>query len=147
MWSITASVTKASRSRARLREPVREQAVLRYELPESSLAPSHPARVLWRVLETLELREFERDVRGVAGRAGRRTHSPRLLLCLWLYGISRGIGSAREIARRVVDERAFQWIAGDMAVSHDVLRDFRIEHQEALDGLMTNVLGTLNHRA
>jgi transposase len=80
------------------------------------------------------------------GRAGRPTHSPRLLLCLWLYGISRGIGSAREIARRVRDERAFQWVAGDVAVSHDVLRDFRIEHQEALDRLMTNVLGALLHK-
>ena len=117
--------------------------MLRFELPEETLEASHPARVLWRVLETLDLGGFERGVRSVAGRAGRPTHSPRMLLCLWLYGISRGIGSAREIARRVKDERAFQWIAGDVPVSHDVLRDFRVAHAEALNELMTNVLGAL----
>lgn len=131
------------KSQARLKEPVREQVVLRYELPEEGLAASHPARVLWRVLETLDLSGFERGVRSVEGKAGRPTHSPRMLLCLWLYGISRGVGSARELARRVRDERAFGWIAGDVSVSHDVLRDFRIEHGEALQALMTNVLGVL----
>ena len=72
--------------KARRREPVREQAVIPYELPESTLAPSHAARVLWRVLETLDLGEFERSVKGVEGKAGHPTHAPRMLLCLWRYG-------------------------------------------------------------
>lgn len=127
----------------RLREPVREQVVIRYELPEATLPSTHPARVLWRVLETLDLSEFERDVKSVHGKAGRPTHSPRMLLCLWLYAISRGVGSAREIARRAREDRAFEWIAGGVAISHDVLRDFRIEHGRALERLMSNVLGAL----
>jgi len=122
---------------------VREQVVLRYELPDDGLAADHPARVLWQVLGTLDLRAFERDVRSVEGRAGRRTHSPRLLLCLWLYAISRGVGSAREIARRVKDDGAFAWIAGDVPTSHDVMTDFRVQHREALDELMSTVLGAL----
>lgn len=117
--------------------------MLRYELPDDGLPADHPARVLWHVLGTLNLSAFERDVRSVEGRAGRRTHSPRLLLCLWLYAISRGIGSAREIARRVKDDRAFAWIAGDVPISHDVMTDFRVEHREALDELMSSVLGAL----
>lgn len=132
-----------SRKHARLKEPVREQVEMRFDLPDDALEPSHPARLLWRVLETLDLGEFERGVKSVVGRAGRPTHSPRMLLCLWLYGISRGIGSAREIARRVRDERAFAWIAGGVSVSHDVLSDFRVEHGEALERLLTDVVGVL----
>jgi transposase len=131
------------RRKARLKEPVREQVVIRYELPEATLPTTHPARVLWRVLETFDLSEFERGVRSVDGKAGRPTHSPRMLLCLWLYAISRGVGSARELARRVLEDRSFEWIAGGVTVSHDVLRDFRIQHGEALEHLMSSVLGAL----
>jgi transposase len=139
-------MAEGARRKARLKEPVREQVAIRYELPDATLPSSHPARVLWRVLETLDVSEFERGVKGVEGKAGRPTHSPRMLLCLWLYGISRGVGSAREIARRVRDDRGFGWIAGDVSVSHDVLRDFRIEQGEALNQLMTDILGALLQR-
>ena len=33
----------------RIAEPVRNQGVLRFEIPEDALPPTHPARVLWDV--------------------------------------------------------------------------------------------------
>jgi hypothetical protein len=66
-----------------------------------------------------------------------------MLLTLWLYAISRGIGSAREIERLTRTDDAFRWIVGDVSVSHHRLSQFRVSHFGALQALMTNVLATL----
>jgi transposase len=90
----------------RVAHPQRQQAVIRFELPEDELAPSHPARVLWEVVGLLNLSAFLADAKAVVGVAGRATLSPRMKLTLWLYAISQGVGSAREIARLTVTDAA-----------------------------------------
>ena len=60
-----------------------------YELPESTLAPSHAARVLWRVLETLDLSEFERSVKGVEGATNAQTKGRLGLGQLLLRGVGK----------------------------------------------------------
>jgi len=132
--------------RVRTREPERAQGVIRFEMPDDIIPADHRARLLWRVLGTLDLAPFTAQSKAVEGRAGRAVASPRMLLCLWMYGISVGVGSAREIARLVLTDDPFRWIAGGCSVSHDVLSDFRIGHREALDKLFTEVVGTLLHR-
>ena len=132
--------------RVRTLEPNRTQGVIRFEMPETALAPTHPARVLWDVTGTLKLTRFTQDAKAVEGRAGRPLISPQVKLCLWLYGISQAVGSAREIARLVDTDAAFGWITGGMKVSHHVLSAFRVEHPEALDTLMTDVLACLMHK-
>lgn len=133
-------------TKVRIAEPVREQGVLEWALPEDTLPHDHRARLFWRVVETLDLTAFTRRAKAVEGRAGRRVLSTRMLLTLWLYGISVGIGSAREIARRIQTDTAFRWIVGDKSVGHSKLSEFRASHREALDQLLTDVLGTLLHR-
>lgn len=103
----------------RVAEPQRRQAVIRFEMPEDTLPPAHPARVLWEVVETLDLRKFLLGVKAVVGTVGRKTLSPRMKLVLWLYAISTGVGSAREIARMVRSDDAYRWIVGDLGVGHD----------------------------
>ncbi len=139
-------VEVALKERVRTREPVREQGVFRWEMPEDALAADHPARLLWRVLGTVDLSGFTRDAKAVEGRQGRDVVSVRMLLTLWLYAISVGVSSAREIARRIHGDVAFRWIVGDQSVGHAKLSEFRIGHGEALDKLFTDVLGTLLHQ-
>jgi transposase len=119
---------------------------MRFEAPEDLLPPTHPARVLWDVLGTLDLGPFLAETRAVEGEAGRDVLSPRMLLTLWLYGITQSISSAREIARRTKTDRAFRWIVGDLSVSHSRLSDFRVGHREALEALFSDVVGTLLHK-
>lgn len=133
-------------SKPRTTEPERCQGVIRFEMPVDTLESEHPARALWQVLGTLDLGAFLSGARSLDGHAGRPTHSPRMLLTLWTYAISRGVGSAREIERLVSTDRAFGWIVGDVAVSHHVLSRFRIGHRAALDALMTDILGALVHK-
>lgn len=139
-------MSEPTMKRVRTKEPVREQGVFRWEMPEDTLSVDHPARLLWQVLGTLDLSGFIRDAKAIDGRQGRDVLSVRMLLTLWLYAISVGIGSAREIARRVHSDAAFQWIVGDQSVGHAKLSEFRIAHLEVVDKLFTDVLGTLLHR-
>jgi transposase len=133
-------------SKVRTNEPVREQGVIRWEVPDDALPQDHPARLLWRVVGTLDLSGFTRNAKALEGRAGRNVLSVRMLLTLWLYGISVGIGSAREIARRTLSDAAFQWIVGDQRVGHAKLSEFRVGHAEVVDKLFSDVLGTLLYR-
>jgi transposase len=132
--------------RHRVAEPQRKQGVFRFEIPEDALDPTHPARVLWEVTGTLDLSRFLDGAKAVQGGAGRTTLSPRMKLTLWLYAISQGIGSAREIARRVVSDDAYRWIVADLTVGHHTLSGFRVNHGEALDRLMTDILASLMHK-
>jgi transposase len=131
--------------KVRTREPFRRQGVMRFEIPEDSLGEDHRARLLWRVVETLDLSAFTAGAKAVEGRAGRPLASVQMQLVLWLYAISVGVGSARGIARLTRTDTAFEWIVGDQTVSRDTLSVFRVEHGAALDGLMTDVLGMLLH--
>ena len=69
-----------------------------------------------------------------------------MMLTLWAHAVSIGVGCAREIARRTKSDDAFRWIVDDKEVGHSALSAFLVGHQKALDRLITNVLGALNHK-
>ncbi|HEY6544447.1 MAG TPA: IS1182 family transposase [Dokdonella sp.] len=130
-------------AKPRVTHPVRNQGEIRFELPEDALSPEHPARVLWSVLSRMDLSAFLDDARAVEGGSGRPTSSPRMLLTLWTYAISRGVGSAREIERLTRTDVAYQWIVGDQRPGRSTIAAFRVEHLAALDRLLTDVLAAL----
>jgi transposase len=136
----------SSSQRVRTREPQRRQGEIVFEMPEDRLAEDHPARVLWRVVETLSLAAFMARAKAIAGRQGRDCLSVKMLLTLWLYAVSRGVSSAREVERLTRSDVAFRWIVGDQVVSHATLSAFRVGHRTALEGLMTDILGALLHK-
>ncbi len=136
----------AVKTEIRTREPLRTQGRMCFEVLEDVLLSGHRARLLWRVVETLDLSAFLEGRKAVRGRAGREVTSVRMLLTLWLYAISIGVGSAREIERRVGSDDAFRWIVGGQSVGRTILNEFRRKHLEALDKLLSEVLGTLVHK-
>jgi transposase len=132
--------------RVRTKEPFRRQGTMRFEMPEDTLPVEHRARVLWRLVEMLDLSAFTQRAKAVERRQGRDVLSVHMLLTLWLYAISKGIGSAREIARQVISDDAFRWIVGDQTVKHATLSAFRAEHLAAIDKLFTDVLASLMNK-
>lgn len=128
---------------ARTREPERSQGEMVFAVPDDLVSASDPARLFWDVLGTLDLKAFTAKSSAVEGVAGKPMLSPRMLLTLWLYAISRGVGSAREIERLTRRDVAYRWIVGDLEVSHHTLSRFRTGYGEALNGLMTDVLASL----
>jgi transposase len=103
----------------------------------------HPVRTVHAVVEQLEVSGFCEPIRAREGIAGRDATDPRLLVGLWLYACVRGVGSARELARRCEESAPFRWLCGGVTVNHRLLSDFRTDHADALDALFTQVLVTL----
>lgn len=130
--------------KVRVREPRREGQQVVTRLDEDSLPLEHPARLLWEVFGMLDLSAFTAGAKAVQGVAGGSLKSRRMLLTLWAYALVRGIVSAREIERQLIDNAlGFRWIAGDMHASHTLLSEFLVEHHGAMGTLFTDVLGVL----
>jgi transposase len=128
----------------RVRPVDRSQLVWRTVDLEHLIEPEHPARAIWTLTGQLDLKGFYAPIEAVKGVAGRTPWDPRLLVSLWVYAYSRGIGSAREIARRCSYEPAFEWLCGMEPVNHHTLSDFRVTQGSALEELFVEVLGVLS---
>ncbi len=111
---------------------------------EHLLGEDHPARAIWALVGRLNLRAFYRAIESSVEEGGRPAFDPQLLISLWVYAYSRGIGSAREVARRCAYDPAFQWLTGLAEVNYHTLADFRVEKQQELDELFTQVLAALS---
>jgi transposase len=111
---------------------------------ELLIEEDHPARSIWELVGRLDLSRYYADIGSVEGRAGREHTDPQVLISLWLYAYSRGISSAREMARRCEYEPAFQWLCGLEPISHRTLSGFRSGQKAALDDLFVQVLGMLS---
>jgi hypothetical protein len=84
----------------RLRQPQRQQLVLVAQCVDDLVAADHPVRMVAAVVEGLDVAKFCKPIKVREGAVGRDATDPRLLIALWLYACIRGIGSARELARR-----------------------------------------------
>src|ERR1700676_487428 len=108
------------------------------------IAEDHRARAIWTLVGRLDLSPFYRAIESSVEEGGRPAFDPQLLISLWVYAYSQGIGSAREVARRCEYDPAFQWLTGLTEVNYHTLADFRVEKQGELDELFTQVLAALS---
>lgn len=122
----------------------RTQTMMRVVAVEQLIEEDHPARAIWAFVGKLDLQSFYAPIEAVEGVAGRQPWDPRVLVCLWIYAYSRGIGSAREIARRCAYDPAFQWLTGMEEINYHTLSDFRVGHGDRLPELFVQVLGLLS---
>jgi transposase len=128
----------------RLREPVRDQIELRAVDLDRLIASDHPARVIWDYVQRLDLGSLEQAVRARQHTPGQAPASPRLLLALWLYATSEGVGSARALARLCESHDAYRWLCGGVSVNYHGLADFRTADSDLLDRLLTENVATLS---
>ncbi|HEX4544172.1 MAG TPA: transposase [Candidatus Acidoferrum sp.] len=111
---------------------------------ERLIGEDHPARAIWALVGRLDLSRFYQGIESSAEEGGRPAFDPQLLISLWVYAYSQGIGSAREVARRCEYDPAFQWLTGLTEVNYHTLAEFRVEKQKELDELFTQVLAALS---
>lgn len=130
-------------SEYRLRVPERLQLGWVAQCADDLVGAGHPVRLIGAVVEKLDVSAFYETIKAREGVAGRDTTDPRLLVSLWLYACIRGIGSARELARRCEESAPFRWLCGGVTVNHRLLSDFRTDHGTALDELFTQVIASL----
>ena len=66
---------------------------------EHLISEDHPARAIWALVGRLNLSTFYQAIESSTEEGGRPAFDPQLLISLWIYAYSQGIGSAREVAR------------------------------------------------
>jgi transposase len=132
------------RGAPRLREPVRNQVELRAVDIDSLIGQDHLARVIWAYVEGLDLSELEDRVKARENRPGHPAPSPRLLLALWLYATSDGVGSARALDRLCDSHDVYRWLCGGVSLNYHTLSDFRVGCADLLDRLLVEHLVALN---
>lgn len=142
---LTTTLAPAASPKAapRLRCADRSQLLLRPVDLDATLPPDHEARTIWRFVEQLDLSRFYAVIEAREGVPGRDATDPKLLVSLWLYATTEGVGSARELARLCESHDAYRWLCGGVSVNHHMLSDFRVEHGEAVDELFTQVLAVM----
>jgi transposase len=128
---------------ARVLRPNRTQIELRPCDLESLLAEGHRARRVWAYVEQADLSPMYAGIRAVEGASGRAAIAPEILFGLWLYATREGVGSARAMARLTQEHDAYRWMCGGVQVNDPTLSDFRAEHGEALDGLLSASVAAL----
>jgi transposase len=127
----------------RLRTAVRDQVRFRAASLDELIPQEHPVRAVWDYALAADLTPLYQRIKAVEGRPGRPPIDPRILFALWLYATTRGVGSARlleELCREKVD---YQWVVGDVSVNYHTLSDFRTDHGDLLDGLLTDSVAVL----
>ena len=95
------------------------------------------------VIDKLDLRGLYAEVRARGEIAGAPATDPKILLGLWVYATSDGVGSGREIARLVELHAAYRWLCGAVAVAYHRLNDFRSDHGDVFSELVTQLLARL----
>jgi len=133
-----------SLGRARLREPVRDEVVLRAIELDSLIDEDHPARVIWAYASKVDMSDFEAGVRAREGTPGMAQTSPHLLLALWLYATTDGIGSARALARACESMSAYRWLCGEVGVNHRMLSEFRNAEGGRIERLLIDHVASLS---
>jgi transposase len=130
--------------RVRLKPINRQQMMLRPVDVESLVPEDHEVRAIWDFVGRLDLNRYYEDIKAEEGEAGCSAFDPQVLISVWIYAYSKGVGSAREVSRLMEDNGAYQWITGLKAINYHTLSDFRVKHKEALDELFVEALGIMS---
>ncbi len=100
-------------------------------------------RALWALVQRWDLTLFLQRIRARGQRPGRAATDPQLLIALWLYATIEGIGCGRQLARLCIESDPYKWLRGGISLNYHTLNDFRVDHEEALDDLLTQMIAVL----
>lgn len=139
-------VPKPNSAKRRVNSPVRNQVLIRCSSLDDLISEDHRARLIWEYVEQLDLSSILEKFQVVEGGVGRSATDPYILLTLWIYATTEGIGSARLIERYCTEHIGFQWICGGVNVNYHTISDFRTKHKNELDELLTQSVAILMKR-
>ena len=135
-----ASTEKAAAA-PRMKSPDRSQVDPNPKRIDDLIPLDHPARLIWELVQGLDLAPLYGQIKAVEGHAGRPPIDPRILVALWLYATEEGVAKARELYRRCYDCDPYKWLRGGVDVNYHTLSDFRVQHPEWLrKQVITNIV-------
>jgi transposase len=139
-------IAVTDRPAPRLRCAARDEIPTQLLSLDQLLTPDHPARAVWAFTEGLDLAALYQPIKATQHRPGHPHIDPRILMSLWLYATIDGVGTARELDRLCTSHTAYRWLCGGVSVNYHTLADFRVDHHDWLDELLTNSVAVLLHQ-
>lgn len=130
----------------RLRLADRRQVLLEACCLEDKLPPDHPARIVLALVEKWNLTKFLARVQARGSRPGRPATDPKILLSLWLFAYTEGVGGGRELDELCHRDDPYKWLCGGVSLNYHTLNDFRVEHEKELDDLLTQMIAVLQSK-
>ena len=103
------------KGRPRIQRANRQQIEMRVAALDSLVPGDHKVRIVWEMAQEYDLSRLYGYIDAVEGEAGRPAIDPLILVALWLYATTEGVGSARELARLCEEHIAYQWILGGVS--------------------------------
>lgn len=141
---VSAVKAPQGKGRARLRAPVRDEVTLQVCDLDALISDDDPARLIWSYASRLDLSDLEGKIKAREGEPGMPQTSPYLLLALWLYATTQGVGSARALARLCASQAAFRWMCGGVSVNHRLLSEFRTRQGDLIGRLLAEHVASLS---
>jgi transposase len=134
---------QGGKGKARTIKANRQQVEMRCAALDNLVGEDHRVRIVWEMVAGYDLSQFYERIKAVEGEAGRPAIDPAILVTLWLYGTTEGVGSARELERLCEEHIAYQWILGGVRVNYHTLADFRVMCEKELDELLSKSVAAL----
>jgi transposase len=131
---------------ARVRRPERFQVEMHLKCLDQMLPREHRCRIVWKFVSAMDLDPFYAEIRVSDSQPGRTAIAPEILFALWLLATLDGISSARELGRRCETDMPYLWICGGVSVNYHTLSDFRVQHSDKLDQILTDTIASLMHQ-
>lgn len=129
--------------RPRIQRANRQQIEMRVAALDSLVPGDHKVRIVWEMAQEYDLSKLYGYIDAIEGEAGRPAIDPLILVALWLYATTEGVGSARELARLCEEHIAYQWILGGVTVNYHTLADFRVNYESEMDEILTENVAAL----
>ena len=134
------------RGDARSKTPHRRQIEMQLLSLDQWLDKDHRVRCVWDYVESLDLSELYEPIKATRHHVGRDPIDPRILFALWLFATIEGTTSARRIAALTIRDIPYMWICGGVSVNYHRLSDFRTEHGDLLERILTDSIAVLIHQ-
>jgi len=135
--------SELGRGKLRLKQANRSQVEMQLVTLDQLVAADHRVRVVWDFVEQVDLGRLYAQVKAVEGHAGQSAIDAKILLGLWLYATLEGVGSARALDRLCTEHLAYRWLCGGVSVNYHTLADYRVQHEDILDEILTNSIAAL----
>jgi transposase len=135
-----------SHGKPRLKIAIRNQVEIMTGSLDDLLPEDHKARSVWAYVEQLDLSLILNKIKSVESHPGASAIDPHILFALWLYAFIEGIISAKMVNRYCKEHIAFKWICGGVSVNEHTISDFRTQHGDAFDDILTQSIGVLSHQ-
>ncbi len=118
------------------REYDQGQGVFRSIRPNELLEPDHPARVIDKVVEMLDLSEVYAEY----AEEGSPPYHPRMMLKVVFYAYYSGLMSSRKIWDGLKERADFIFLSGDQVPDFRTINDFRTRHMKVLPKLFAQIV-------